>query len=62
MQATEEKTTNRRRGMAIIWRPYFYGAEAYCPKCDGQLGYDYSKMPNFCPHCGQKLEGGRYAR
>jgi hypothetical protein len=27
-----------------------------CPSCDIGLGWEHTKLPKYCPECGQKLE------
>ena len=62
MQITDENTQPRHRGKALVWKSYFYGYEGHCPSCNRLICYDYDMPPNFCPHCGQAIKGGKVER
>ena len=51
-----EKLKEYRTPMKTVERPYMYGNEHRCPRCDNFLGFEYNKHKKFCEECGQALK------
>ena len=51
-----KKLKEYRTPMKTVEKPYLYGNEHRCPRCDNFLGFEYNKHKKFCEECGQALE------
>lgn len=51
-----KKLKEYRTPMKTVEKPYMYGSEHRCPRCDNFLGFEHNKHKKFCEECGQALE------